>query len=77
MNKKTKPLNQIAENKKVRIIKIDAGKALSMRINNLGILEGDTVRIIHNARGPLIIGKGHMRLALGRGMSQKIIVEEK
>ena len=69
-------LNLIKEGRRAKIIKIDAGRSLSTRIKNLGILEGDTVKVIHNSKGPLIIGKKDLRLALGRGMGQQIIVEE-
>ena len=75
MTQKNNILPHIQEGKRVKIVKIDAGRELKMRIKNLGISEGDTVKIIHNTRGPVIIGKGDLRLAIGRGMSHKIIVE--
>ena len=76
MTKKNITLDHIKEGKRVKIIKIDTGRGLMVRIKNLGVLEGDTIKVIHNTRGPIIIGKGDLRLALGRGMSHKIIVEE-
>jgi ferrous iron transport protein A len=70
------PLSSIEQGRTVRIVKVEAGKGLQARIRNLGIMEGDTVQVILNARGPLIIAKQNLRLALGRGMSSKIFVEE-
>ncbi|MBN1522141.1 MAG: ferrous iron transport protein A [Candidatus Aureabacteria bacterium] len=76
MKKETTTLNRIREGMQAKIVRIDAGRGLNLRIKSLGILEGDTVKVIHNTSGPIIIAKGGLRLALGRGMSQKIIVEE-
>jgi ferrous iron transport protein A len=69
------PLSSIEQGQTVRIVKVEAGRGIQTRIRNLGILEGDTVQVILNARGPLIIAKQNLRLALGRGMSSKIFVE--
>ncbi|MBD3271472.1 MAG: hypothetical protein GF384_02900 [Elusimicrobia bacterium] len=69
-------LNTVREGKKIKIIQIDAGCGLSRRLNGMGLFVGDTVRVIQNSLGPVIIAKGDLRLALGRGMSHKIIVEE-
>lgn len=69
-------LNFIKQGKSVRIIKISAGRGLSQRLNNMGLHEGDIVRVVNNTSGPLIVAKNCSRLALGRGMSFKIFVEE-
>lgn len=60
----------------VKIVRIDSGRGLLSRLRNMGLWEGDTVKVIRNTTGQLIVGKGSLRLALGRGMSNKIMVEE-
>jgi len=68
-------LDKVPEGKMVKIVRINAGHSLNMRIKSLGLLEGDEIKVLKNTRGPVIVGKGGLRLALGRGMSHKIVVE--
>ena len=70
------PLHDIPIGKKAKILKIKTGKSLSGRMNSLGLLEGDVIKVIHHAKGPIIIAKGDLRFALGHGMSMKIMVEK-
>ena len=55
---------------------IQAGRGLIGQLNHMGLFVGDTVKVIQNNQGPLIIAKGNLRLALGRGMSHKILVKK-
>jgi Fe2+ transport system protein FeoA len=69
-------LSQI-KNGKVKIIRFLGGKNFLRKMNALGIFIGDIVEIIANAgHGPVIIGKGSLRIAIGFGMASKIVVEE-
>ncbi len=61
---------------KIQVVKIDANKALLTRLRQLGIREGDALSVIQNNHGYLIIGKEHLRLALGRGLGHKIWVKK-
>ena len=61
---------------KVKIVDIKGGKGIITKISAMGIRIGDTVEVIQNHHGPLIIAKDHIRIALGRGMSKKILVEK-
>ncbi|MCK5707327.1 MAG: ferrous iron transport protein A [Candidatus Aureabacteria bacterium] len=70
------PLHDMPIGKKAKIKKIKTGKKLEGRMASLGLLEGDVVKIVHHASGPIIIAKGDLRFALGHGMSMKIMVEE-
>ncbi len=70
------PLNQARSNTYLKIITIEAGRGLVSQLNHMGLFAGDTVKVIHNNQGPLIVAKGNIRLALGRGMSRQILVEE-
>lgn len=56
---------------------LDSGKSLRQRLSEMGIVRGTRIRIIKNDMGgPLIISVGDGRLAIGRGMALKILVEE-
>ena len=66
------------ENGKTAIIKdLEGGFGFKRKISSLGIRVGKQIRIISTQpfRGPLVIKIDSMRVAIGRGMANKIIVE--
>ncbi len=58
----------------VKIAGILGGRGIYLRLMNMGIKVGDVVEVVQNAGGPVIIKKGNTRLALGIGVSGKILV---
>lgn len=53
------------------------GKNLCQRLLEMGLVRGVSVRVVKNDMGcPLIISVGEGRLAIGRGMALKIMVEK-
>ena len=75
------PLEFLATGREAVIKEIAGGKGLRCRLSELGLARGLSVRIIQNDNfGPLIIALGNGseggRLAIGRGMAHKIMVEE-
>lgn len=68
-------LNTVPEGAVVKIVKISAGRGVSSQMHHMGLLEGETVKVVRNTRGHLIVAKDNLRLAIGRGMSHKIEVE--
>ena len=51
------------------------GRTARARLTSMGFRQGDTLEIISNdGWGRLIVGFGHTRMAMGRGMAQKIMV---
>lgn len=74
--KKTLPLLMAANGEKVTIVKIDGGRELQSRLASMGITLDSCVDIINNnAIGQVLIAVDGVRLALNRGMAQKILVE--
>jgi len=69
------PLSMVEEKKLVRIVRIIGGKGFVSRLMNMGIKEGEVVKVLNNTRGPVLISVGNSRIALGRGASFKIFVE--
>lgn len=62
----------------LRLRDIQGGCRLRQRLADLGLTPGSIVRLVQSeGGGPLIVAlRGDARLALGRGMALKIMVED-
>ena len=70
-------LSQCKEGSKVRIISVDTCCDGRKRLMDLGIYAGREVSIVMSAGcGPIIVGVGSSRVALGRCLTENITVEE-
>jgi len=59
----------------VHLLSIEGGHTLQGRLSALGFLPGVEIEVLqNNFGGPLIIKLRGSRMALGRGMAQKLIV---
>ena len=71
------PLGMARPDEMVSVVVIKAGFGLKKRLADMGLSPGVTLRVIHSQmRGPVIIDLRGSRLALGRGMAQRILVQE-
>ena len=71
------PLSFANENSFVKIIDFRGGTRFKNKLAGIGIFEGDTVKIIkNNFSGGVIIKKNDIKLAIGYGMANKILVQE-
>lgn len=70
------PLSRAACNQCVQLVSIEGGHSMRRRLTELGLNPGCKVRVIQSyGGGPLILGiKNDARMAIGRGMAQKILV---
>ena len=69
------PLSMAKENEMLRIEKILGGNNLRQRLSAMGLYEGNTVKVYSNgSNGPVIVAVANSKIAIGRGMAQKIIV---
>jgi Fe2+ transport system protein FeoA len=59
----------------VRITGYRGGRMLRARLLALGLNLGQEVEVLQNNRGLIIVGINGGRVALGRGISQKILAE--
>lgn len=59
------------------VVRINAGRRAVQRLSGLGIVPGTTIKKLSQApfRGPVQIQVRGSRLALGRGLALKIIVQ--
>ncbi|AFH42315.1 ferrous iron transport protein A [Fervidicoccus fontis] len=71
-----KRLIDVREGEKVKIVRIDAGEEAVKKLLRLGIIPGTEVEVIKNNYGPLLVKIRDLNIAIGRGISQKILVEE-
>ena len=69
------PLTMAKEGERVVIREITGGRKKQARLTDMGLRPGDLIQIINNAgRGRIILAQGPTRLAIGRGMAEKIMV---
>lgn len=70
-----RPLSQVAEGQTVSIVSIAAGRGLRNRLVTMGLLPKTQICVVRNGRsGPFVISIKNSRMALGRGVADKIIV---
>lgn len=67
------PLAAAPPGQRVRITGYQGGRMLRARLMALGLNLGQEVEIIQNNRGLIIVGINGGRVALGRGVSQKVL----
>jgi Fe2+ transport system protein FeoA len=68
-------LSNVSSGNKVRIINIDAGWGLQRRLADMGLTPGLRVTVVANHKpGSVVLDVRGSRLALGRGISNKIMV---
>jgi Fe2+ transport system protein FeoA len=70
-----RPLAQVPSGQRVRITGYQGGRMLRARLLALGLNLGREVDILQNNRGLIIVGLNGGRVALGKGISQKILTE--
>lgn len=69
------PLSMARSGETVIIKEIAGGREARARLGDMGLRAGDQIEIINNnGLGRLILGRGSTRLAMGRGISHKIMV---
>jgi len=69
------PLTMSKEGERVVIREIAGGRRKQARLADMGLRPGDLIEIINNAgRGRIILAHGPTRLAIGRGIAEKIMV---
>lgn len=70
------PLVMAKQGERLTVKEFTGGSASHIRLLSMGLRIGDKVEVITNLnKGQLVIALGYNRLALGRGLAQKIMVE--
>jgi Fe2+ transport system protein FeoA len=68
-------LDMIKPNESARIKEIHGGHTACKRLFELGLNRGSEVKMMKNDFGPVILYLSGHKLALGRGLAHKVIVE--
>lgn len=75
MEKTVKTLSEVPEGMSVSIVGIEGGRGLKSRLTTMGLLPGTQIKVLHNGRfGPFVISIKNSRMAIGRGVADKIMV---
>ncbi len=70
------PLTAVLPGQRARLVRIQGGHRLIHRLSELGLIPGVEIEVLHrNNGGPLLLAVRDTRLALGRGMADKVWVE--
>lgn len=61
-----------------RVLRLDGGENLRDKLTQHGLYPGDCIRVLRAAPlgGPILVDVNGREIALGRGVAQKIFVEE-
>ena len=78
MGKKLIQLPYLSPRKKAKIISLEGGQVFQKKLRVMGIREGAIITIISKQpfRGPITVKIRDYQITLGRGMTNKIFVEE-
>ena len=66
-------LSEMKRNRSGRIIAMDGGHSFRSKMYDMGLREGESVRVLQNyGFGPLLVQLGDTRVVLGRNMSERL-----
>ncbi len=70
-------LDSVGVRRQVRVVAIDGGHGVRSHLNTLGIHIGDRLTVVERApfRGPVLVEVNGSRVAIGRGIAAKVMVE--
>lgn len=70
----TQALAFLNEGAKGKVCDINGGRTVSKRLFEMGFNKGQEIEVIKNDAGPLVVGLNGCRIAVGRGMALKILL---
>ncbi len=71
-----KRLSDLAVGTRARVLGVTGGHAMHARLAGLGLVAGARIEIHRNdASGPVILAYRNARIALGRGVAERVMVE--
>ena len=77
MQKNLIPLLNVPVGKLVKLVSINGGPGVRRKLVAMGLNEGSTLKVLHShGRGACVILVQNIRLMLGQGMAQRIMVTD-
>ncbi len=71
------PLSRLGPGQTARVASLGGGRAFQARLVSMGLLVGSEIKVIRasgSTRGAALVAIGPMRLGIGRGMAERIMV---
>ncbi len=69
-------LANVDQGKAVRLDHINGGSGIRARLHSMGLMPGTAMTVLSRGLGgPVVLSVNDSRLAIGRGMAMKIVVE--
>lgn len=76
--KKARPLSKVHAGETVKLVGIEAGRGLNSRLASMGLVPNVKITVVNNSQpGPFVISVKGSKVILGRGMANKIMIENK
>ncbi len=72
----SQPLSEIQKGATVRLVSIDGNRQLVRRLLSMGITLGVEMEILHHRGQGVVIGRNGNRVALGKGIVDKLQAEK-
>lgn len=69
------PLTMAPVGRDLRLCRLCKGRAMARRLAELGLTPGVCLRVVQDAGGPLLVSVRNSRVALGRGIADKLTVQ--
>jgi len=71
-------LVECVRGERIRIVSINAGRAATLKLMNLGLSVGQAAEVIRCSplHGPVLLSRGDTEVALGYHLAEKILVEK-
>ena len=68
------PLTNVRSGQPVVLVQISGGHRVAHRLAELGLTPGVQLEVLQNKGGPILLAVRGTRLAIGRGMANKVMV---
>lgn len=69
-------LSVVKSGEKARLVRVDAGRGLNSRLASLGFVPDVELTVVSNGHpGPFVVIVKDVKIALGRGVAHKILVQ--
>jgi len=73
----SRTLAEILPDREVIVVRMVCGRKASMRLNELGFVPGERVRVVKSiSYGPIEVEVKGTKVAIGHGLAKKVLVEE-
>ncbi len=70
-----RPLSTVTTGDTVRLVRMQAGRGLNSRLAAMGFVSDVPIRVVSNSHpGPFVIIIKDVKMVLGRGVAQKILI---